>query len=101
MPEKKPRPDAAPAMSIKKMTLLDGSRVGIMNLENILKEVAELKLTDAQAIRAELLKRVKVYNYVPPGAENEYSAALYQEYQRKTGAIKNTGETEAHRHTSR
>lgn len=85
MPEEKPRHDADAERKIKKLTLPDGFRVGIMNLDNILKEVADLKLTETQTIKAELLERVKTCNYVASSAENEYSVALFQEYQRKWG----------------
>ncbi len=71
--------------TIKKLSLPDGIRVGIVNMDNILREVAELKLTDARAIKAELLTRVKTCNYVAPSAENEYATALYREYQQEFG----------------
>ncbi|MFP3976234.1 MAG: hypothetical protein ACLFVK_08455 [Dehalococcoidia bacterium] len=35
-------------------------------MDNILKEVADLELTDANTIKVELLERVKPCNYVPP-----------------------------------
>lgn len=71
--------------NIKKLTLPDGFRVGIMDLDNILREVAALNLTDNQEIKRELLERVKECNYVAASAEKEYTAALFQEYQRKWG----------------
>lgn len=82
---------------IKKLTLPDASRVGIADLDIILKEVADLKLTDAEAIKTELLKRVKAHNYVAPAAEGEYSVALLQEYEGKLGNAK--GIVKTHRHT--
>ena len=85
MTDAKPCCPAAAARMVKKLTLPDGSQVGIVNLENILKEVADLKLVDNEAIKKELLKRVKIYNYVPPAADNEYSEALLKEYQRQCG----------------
>jgi hypothetical protein len=102
VPEEKPRSDADAARTIKKLTLPDGFRVGISNLDIILKEVADLKLTDANAIKMELLARVKSCNYVASGAENEYSIALFKEYQRKWGkaeADKVGDKPEIHRHT--
>ncbi len=80
--------EAAAARATKKLTLLDGFQVGIVNLDNILREVAELKLTDASAIKRELLERVKTCNYVPSSAEYEYSTALYQEYKRQLNKSK-------------
>ncbi|MFC1893281.1 hypothetical protein ACFLYR_04495 [Chloroflexota bacterium] len=98
----KPRYDADATRKIKKLTLPDGFRVGISNLDNILKEVADLKLTDTNTIKTELLERVKTCNYVASSAEYEYSTALYREYQRKfePGAVKDGDKTEIHKHTS-
>ncbi len=83
MQREKPCCPAAAARMVKKLTLPDGFQVGILNLESILKEVAGLKLADDGAIKVELLKRVKIYNYVAPAADNEYSEALLKEYKRQ------------------
>jgi len=102
MPEQKPSNDAATVV-IKKITLPDGFRVGIKNLDNILKEVEALKLTDDQVTKKELLERVKTQNYVARGAESEYSLALFQEYQRRFGESKEVRDlypTEVHKHTA-
>ncbi|MBE0430306.1 MAG: hypothetical protein IBX67_00605 [Dehalococcoidia bacterium] len=82
MVETKPCCNAAAARMVGRLVLPDGSEVGIRNLEGILKEVAELKLTDDGSIRRELLKKVKIYNYVAPGAETDYSDALFSEYEK-------------------
>ena len=85
MQNEKPCCVAAAARILKKLNLADGSQVGILYLEEILKEVADLKLVDNETIRKELLKRVKIYNYVAPGADNEYSEALFNDYTRQYG----------------
>ena len=85
MTGEKPCCPAAAARMIKKLALPGGFQVGIANLENILKEVADLKLVDNETIKKELLKRVKIYNYVAPSADNEYSEALFNEYKRQYG----------------
>jgi hypothetical protein len=98
----KPRSDADATRNIKKLTLPDGFRVGIVTLDNILKEVADLKLVDTKTIKAELIERVKTYNYVPSGAETDYATALFKEYQRKWGeseADKDGDKPEIHQHT--
>ena len=96
----KPLYDADAARKIKKLTLPDGSRVGISNLDNVLNEVADLKLNDTNTIKSELLDRVKTYNYVPSVAEHEYYAALLREYQRKFEPDKFKEQiTEKHQHT--
>ena len=96
----KPRYDADAAKKTKKLTLPDGFRVGIQNLDDILKEVADLKLTDPKIIKKELLERVKACNYVASSAENEYYTALYREYQRRFEPDNFKEErTERHQHT--
>ena len=101
--ERKPRDDAGAERKITKLTLPDGFRVGIQNLDNILKEVADLKLADTQAIQKELLERVKAQNYVARGAESDYALALFQEYQKKYGKSEEVRvfyQPEVHRHTA-
>lgn len=82
MQSEKPCCAAAVVKKIRKLKLLSGSQVGIVNLENVLKEVAGLKLLDDEAIKRELLRRVKIYNYVPPDMEDDYAEALFREYKR-------------------
>jgi hypothetical protein len=84
MTGEKPCCPAAAARMIKRL-VLPGGEVGIVNLESILKEVADLKLVDNEAIKKELLQRVKFYNYVAPGAEFDYSKALLSEYEKLLG----------------
>jgi hypothetical protein len=94
-------PDNKPA-NIKKLTLPDGFRVGIVNLDNILEEVAGLNLSDTKIIKEELLKKVETQNYVPSSAKNEYKTALFREYQIKfgaPGAVKESEKPEIHKHT--
>ncbi len=68
---------------IRKLTLPNGLQVGIINLGDILDEVAGLDLMDPEGIKAELLARVKTCNFVASGAEKEYAAALLEEYRNK------------------
>jgi hypothetical protein len=74
---------AAAARATKQLTLPNGFQVGIINLDTILREVAELKLTDTEALKAELLGRVKAHNYVASSVEYDYSTALLRVYQRQ------------------
>jgi len=85
---------------IKKITLPDGFKVGIKNLDGILEEVGILKLINMKAIKTGLVERAKVYNYIAPTAENEYAVALYREYQKKFEPDKVKEERkEIHQHT--
>lgn len=93
MPENQP-------VNFNKLTLPDGFRVGIVNLDNIIREVADLKLSDANSIKEELLKRTEAQNYVPLGARNEYATALFREYRHKYEPDKVKEEKiERHQHT--
>jgi hypothetical protein len=60
--------------------LIDGKETGIDKLDFILGEVAALGLSNEQAIKDELLKRVKVFNYVPTKKTDVYASALYEAY---------------------
>lgn len=85
MQQERPCCPAAAARMIKRIRLPSGFEVGIVNLEKVLKEAAELKLPDEEAIRKELVDRVKVYNYVASGAEADYATALLEEYKKLFG----------------
>jgi len=90
---------------IKKITLTDGLQIGIKNLNSILSEVANLKLTDHQVLKQQLLDRVKDNgNYVPPGAKDEYTSALIRQYMQKYGETeeirnRNRDIVEPHKHS--
>jgi hypothetical protein len=71
---------AADAMRRVKAVDVDGVTIGLAMLDLAFTEVRKLGLTDESAVRAELLKRVKVYNYVPPPAAEAYAAAVNREY---------------------
>ncbi|MFP4169991.1 MAG: hypothetical protein ACLFUV_03065 [Methanomassiliicoccales archaeon] len=55
-----------------------GTLVGISGLDEILEEVYSMDLDEDEAASA-LLKKVKLYNYVPSKVENEYREALLEE----------------------
>ncbi len=57
-----------------------GRIIGIANLGEILGAVGALELETEAEIRAELLRRVKESNYVPPGMENAYTDAVLSKY---------------------
>ncbi len=62
-----------------------GIVVGISMLDHILAEVREMELPDEKEIGRELLKRVKIYNYIPASAEEKYRIALLEEYLKYKG----------------
>ena len=65
-----------------KLIVIDGKETGIDHLEFVFDEVKKLKLENNTAITDELLKRVKVFNYVPTKKTVEYAAALLAEYKK-------------------
>lgn len=74
---------AAEALRRIRQVDVGGIRVGLAMLEDIIDEVQELHLSTKDAIAEELLKRIKVYNYVPQAVETAYRSALIREYEKK------------------
>jgi hypothetical protein len=62
--------------------LIEGKEIGIDQLDMILGQVRELHLHSEETIKNELLKRVKVFNYIPSRKFEAYGAALWEEYRR-------------------
>jgi hypothetical protein len=78
MKEKIPCCSADALQHIKKIDV-GGIVVGLSMLDEVIGEVQALNLPDESDVRAELLKRVKLYNYVPKSAEEVYASALLRE----------------------
>ena len=55
---------------------------GITMLDECIADVKMHNLKREPVIRAALLERVKVYNYIPPKIEDEYARALLEEYKK-------------------
>lgn len=72
-----------PASAIRKIRQIDigGSPTGLVHLDETLQEVYNMKIKDKRKLKKELLKQVKIYNYVAPVAEKKYEEALFEEYQ--------------------
>jgi len=62
--------------------LIDGKETGIDKLDFILEEVFRLNCPSDQEIVAEILRRVRVFNYVPTRVTEKYGEALLEEYRR-------------------
>ena len=71
---------AAAATAKVKHLMVGGNSIGIANLDNILKSAEAVAPEGEKAVRSELLRLVKVFNYVPRPAEKAYEDALYAEY---------------------
>jgi hypothetical protein len=86
MSNQKPCCAASAARKVKKLNI-GGILIGISNLDSIIEEVSRLELDDQKEIKKELLKRVKIYNYISSGSENDYEDALYVEYKRQRRVV--------------
>jgi hypothetical protein len=65
-----------------KRILIDGKETGIDHLDFVFDEVKKLNLENNAVLTEELLKRVKVFNYVPTRKTAEYGVALLGEYRK-------------------
>lgn len=73
---------AAEAMRRVRRISVGNIVVGLSMLEQIFEEVEGAGLPSDSAVRSELLRQVKIYNYVPGPAEEAYADALFEEYQK-------------------
>ncbi len=71
---------AADALRRIRQINVNGIPTGITMLEESICEVKELGFTDEREIREALMKRVKIYNYIPPGVADAYAEAIMKEY---------------------
>ena len=62
-----------------KIINIGGTEIGLYRLEEIYKEVRGLGI-DGDVLKEELLKRVKIENYIPEGREGEYKSAIFEIY---------------------
>ncbi|KAF1073405.1 hypothetical protein [Methanogenium sp. MK-MG] len=74
---------AAEAMRRIRQISVGDTVVGLSMLEQIFEDVAGLDLIQDTDIRRELIRQVKVYNYVPAPAEKAYADAVFAEYQKE------------------
>ena len=76
---------AAAAAAQLHYLVVGGHRIAITQLDEILENADDAVSGGESAVRKELIRQVKVYNYVPPPAEKEYEEALYLEYKKRNG----------------
>ncbi|PKL56023.1 MAG: hypothetical protein CVV35_06860 [Methanomicrobiales archaeon HGW-Methanomicrobiales-6] len=72
---------AAEALRRVRRIEVGGVVVGLAMLDDILADVIDSGITAETAIGDELIKQVKIYNYIPKEAEPLYRAALLLDYQ--------------------
>jgi len=71
---------AADALRRIRQIDVNGILTGISMLDESISEVRGLGLSDDRGIREALVKRVKIYNYIPPAAAEAYADAIMREY---------------------
>jgi hypothetical protein len=76
---------AADALRRIRQLEINGIMTGITMLDESIAAARAQGLTSDAAIREAFLKRVKIYNYIPPGIESHYAAALVEEYRKSPG----------------
>jgi hypothetical protein len=75
-------PCAAAALSGTRQLTVAGKQVGIIGLDAAFASVQARGLTGDAAISAELMRRIRETNYIPPALADEYAAAVLAEYHR-------------------
>ena len=63
---------------------INGIPTGICMLDECIAEVKTQDLKSEMEIQALLLKRIRVYNYIPPNVEGEYVRALVEELRKSS-----------------
>jgi len=81
MGEEKPCCPAAAARRTRRIRV-GGYQVGIAEMDRISEEVHAMGLGDDEAVADALLGRARIYNYIPPGAVEDYRTGLLEEYRR-------------------
>ena len=62
---------------------IEGISVGLVMLDEIINKALMMNLESDDRIAEELIKQTKIFNYIPPSAEEAYRTALMREYRRK------------------
>ncbi len=80
--EEKPCCPEAAARMTKHLTI-GGTPVGLTKLDEVMSEVEKMGLPVDSEIGEALLKKIKIFNYVPSSACSQYKRALLEEYHRR------------------
>jgi hypothetical protein len=63
--------------------MVNGTSIGLAHLDEVMDEVKKLDLQSDAEIGEALLKKVKIFNYVPSSAGPDYLRALLEDYHRR------------------
>ncbi len=78
------KPCCAEAAARKtKQLVIGGLPVGLSRLDEVMDEIRAIGLRNEVEIGDALLKKVRIFNYVPLSASSEYRKALLDEYHRR------------------
>jgi hypothetical protein len=75
---------AADALRRIRQIPINGIPTGICMFNECIADVKMQDLKSEPEIQAALIKRVKVYNYIPRNVENEYARALFEEFKKSS-----------------
>lgn len=70
---------AAEALRRIRQIPINGIMTGITMLDESIADVREQNPGNDAAIREALMKKIKIYNYIPKGVEEAYAQALMEE----------------------
>jgi hypothetical protein len=73
---------AADALRRIRQIPVNGIMTGITMLDESIAATTELGLTNEKAVSEALMKKIRVYNYVPPGVDQAYTRAVMDEYRK-------------------
>lgn len=73
---------AAEALRRIRQIPVNGIMTGITMLDESVADVRAQNLASEQEICSALMKKIRVYNYVPPRVEGEYARAVMEEYKK-------------------
>lgn len=73
---------AADALRRIRQIPINGIVTGITMLDESIADVKKQNLGNDLAISGELMKKIRVYNYVPPSVAEAYSQAIMDEYRK-------------------
>lgn len=82
MDEKQDKKPCCAADALRQVQRIDvgGVAIGFVMLDAVFAEVAAMEIWNTAALGEELVRRVREHNYIPPGAEAMYAAALIEEF---------------------
>ncbi len=72
-----------PGKTATKRITIGGLQIGISFLDQIIEKAMASPAASEEELRAILLREVKIYNYVPSSAEDEYADAIWEEFVRE------------------